>query len=40
VPVAAAIACAVHNAIGVRVLTLPMTPDKVLDYLQAGKAGK
>jgi xanthine dehydrogenase YagR molybdenum-binding subunit len=40
VPVAAAIACAVHNAIGVRVLSLPMTPDKVLKALEDGKAGK
>ena len=35
VPVAAAIAGAVHNAIGVRVLSLPMTPDKVLAALDA-----
>jgi xanthine dehydrogenase YagR molybdenum-binding subunit len=39
VPVAAAIANAVHNAIGVRVLSLPMTPDKVLKALE-GTNGK
>ncbi len=40
VPVAAAIAGAVHNAIGVRVLSLPMTPDKVLTALEAKEKGK
>jgi len=36
VPTAAAIANAVANAIGVRVLSLPMTPDKVLAALRKG----
>jgi xanthine dehydrogenase YagR molybdenum-binding subunit len=40
VPPAAAIANAVHNAIGVRVLSLPMTPDRVLKALERGRAGK
>ncbi|MBX9666718.1 MAG: xanthine dehydrogenase family protein molybdopterin-binding subunit [Candidatus Obscuribacterales bacterium] len=36
VPTAAAIANAVANAIGVRILSLPMTPDKVLAALKKG----
>jgi xanthine dehydrogenase YagR molybdenum-binding subunit len=40
VPVAAAIANAVHNAIGVRVLSLPMTPDKVLKALEGRREGR
>jgi len=32
----AAIGCAVANAIGVRVPTLPLTPDKVLAALEKG----
>jgi xanthine dehydrogenase YagR molybdenum-binding subunit len=32
----AAIANAVHNALGVRVPTLPMTPDKVLAAIEKG----
>ena len=34
VPVAAAIAGAVHNALGIRVLELPMTPDRVQQILR------
>lgn len=37
VPTAAAIANAVFNAIGVRIYSLPMTPDKVLDALARGR---
>ena len=36
IPTAAAIAGAVHNATGVRVTALPMTPDKVLEALEEG----
>ena len=32
----AAISNAVHNAIGVRVPTLPLTPDRVLEALEKG----
>ncbi len=35
IPTAAAIANAIYNAIGVRLHSLPMTPDKVLDALEA-----
>jgi xanthine dehydrogenase YagR molybdenum-binding subunit len=38
IPTSAAIANAVYNAIGVRVTSLPMTPDKVLAALAAKKA--
>lgn len=38
VPTAAAIANAVYNAIGIRINTLPMTPDKVLAALSKGGA--
>ena len=34
IPTAGAIANAVHNAIGVRLTELPMTPDRVLMALQ------
>ena len=40
IPTAAAIGNAVFNAIGVRLRTLPMTPDKVLAALGAYKPGK
>jgi xanthine dehydrogenase YagR molybdenum-binding subunit len=40
VPVAAAIAGAVHNALGVRVLALPMTPDRVLAAIESGRQGR
>jgi CO/xanthine dehydrogenase Mo-binding subunit len=33
IPTAGAIANAVYNAIGVRIKSLPMTPDKVLSAL-------
>jgi len=36
IPTAAAIAGAVHNALGVRVTALPMTPDRVLMALEEG----
>ena len=36
IPTAAAIAGAVHNATGVRVTSIPMTPDKVLMALEEG----
>jgi len=36
IPTAAAIAGAVHNALGVRVTSIPMTPDKVLMALEEG----
>jgi xanthine dehydrogenase YagR molybdenum-binding subunit len=38
IPTAGAIACAVFNAIGVPVRSLPITPDKVLAALEGGKA--
>lgn len=38
IPTAAAIANAVYNAIGVRITSLPITPDKVLAALAAKKA--
>jgi xanthine dehydrogenase YagR molybdenum-binding subunit len=38
IPTASAIANAVYNAIGVRITSLPMTPDKVLAALAAKKA--
>jgi xanthine dehydrogenase YagR molybdenum-binding subunit len=40
VPTAAAIAGAVHNAIGVRVPALPMTPDRVLQALAGAEQGR
>lgn len=40
VPTAAAIAGAVHNALGVRVKSLPLTPDKVLAALALKEKGK
>ncbi|MCP5105126.1 MAG: xanthine dehydrogenase family protein molybdopterin-binding subunit [bacterium] len=36
IPTAAAIANAVYNAVGVRIKSLPITPDKVLTALQKG----
>lgn len=39
IPTAPAIANAVFNAIGVRITTLPMTPDKVLAALESARAG-
>jgi CO/xanthine dehydrogenase Mo-binding subunit len=38
-PPAAAIACAVHDAIGVPITSLPITPEKVLRALRAAAAG-
>ncbi len=40
IPTAAAIAGAVHNALGVRVTSLPMTPDRVLAALAQKEKGK
>jgi xanthine dehydrogenase YagR molybdenum-binding subunit len=40
VPTASAIAGAIHNALGVRIYSLPMTPDKVLAALATKGAGK
>ena len=34
VPVMAAVANAVHNALGLRLTSLPMSPPKVLDALE------
>lgn len=39
IPTAAAIANAVYNAIGVRIKTLPITPDRVLAALQKERSG-
>ncbi len=39
VPVAPAILNAIHNAVGVRIMALPATPDKVLAALQAKEQG-
>ena len=39
IPTAGAIACAVYNAIGVPVRSLPLTPDKVLAALDGAKGG-
>jgi 4-hydroxybenzoyl-CoA reductase alpha subunit len=39
-PVIPAIACAVHDAVGVRVDEVPITPDKVLKGLELRKQGK
>jgi len=36
IPTAGAIANAVYNALGVRIKSLPITPDKVLTALQKG----
>jgi xanthine dehydrogenase molybdenum-binding subunit len=36
VPTAPAIANAIHNAIGVRIRDLPITPEKILAALKAG----
>jgi CO/xanthine dehydrogenase Mo-binding subunit len=36
VPTAPAIANAIYNAVGVRVQELPITPEKVLDGIEAG----
>lgn len=36
IPTAAAVANAVYNAIGIRIYSLPMTPDKVLSAIQKG----
>jgi len=38
VPTAAAILNAIHNAVGVRITSLPATPDKVLAAIQAKHA--
>jgi xanthine dehydrogenase YagR molybdenum-binding subunit len=40
VPTAAAIAGAVHNALGVRVKSLPLTPDKILAALATKEKGR
>lgn len=37
-PSAAAIANAVYNAIGVRIMDLPLTPEKILKSLQKGNS--
>jgi xanthine dehydrogenase YagR molybdenum-binding subunit len=39
IPTAAAIANAVHNAVGVRLRELPLTPDRVLAALAQAKGG-
>ena len=39
VPTAAAIACAVRNATGATVRSLPLTPQRVLDSMAQPKAG-
>ena len=39
IPTAAAIANAVFNAIGVRITSLPMTPDRVLAVLAKQRSG-
>lgn len=39
VPTAGAVACAVFNAIGSPVRSLPLTPDKVLAAIEAGEGG-
>jgi hypothetical protein len=38
IPTAAAVANAVYNATGVRMLELPMTPDRVLSALRAARS--
>jgi len=38
IPTAAAVANAVANALGIRIYDLPITPDKVLDALEAARA--
>jgi xanthine dehydrogenase YagR molybdenum-binding subunit len=38
IPTAAAVANAVANALGFRIYDLPITPDKVLDALEAARA--
>jgi aerobic carbon-monoxide dehydrogenase large subunit len=38
-PCAAAIACAVYDAIGIPVTSLPLNPEKVADAMSAGSAG-
>jgi len=38
VPVMAAVANAVHNALGIRFDSLPMSPPKVLEVLEGGRA--
>jgi xanthine dehydrogenase YagR molybdenum-binding subunit len=40
IPTAAAIACAVYDALGVPVRSLPLTPRRVLDALQAKEASR
>jgi CO/xanthine dehydrogenase Mo-binding subunit len=37
IPLTAAVANAVADAIGVRVTDLPLTPDRILNALRAGK---
>ena len=37
-PCAAAIACAVYDAIGIPVTSLPLNPEKVADAMSAGSA--
>lgn len=39
IPISAAVANAVYNAIGVHLREIPMTPDKVLKALKTGEAG-
>jgi CO/xanthine dehydrogenase Mo-binding subunit len=39
-PVAPAIANAIEDAVGVRITSLPLTPEKVLAALEAKRAGK
>lgn len=38
VPTAGAVACAIYNAIGVPIRSMPMTPDKILAALHSGAA--
>jgi xanthine dehydrogenase YagR molybdenum-binding subunit len=38
IPTAAAVANAVANALGIRIYDLPLTPDKILDALEAASA--
>jgi 4-hydroxybenzoyl-CoA reductase alpha subunit len=39
-PVAPAVANAIHDAVGVRLMELPMTPDRILSAILSGKDGK
>jgi xanthine dehydrogenase YagR molybdenum-binding subunit len=40
IPTAGAVANAIHNATGVRMTTLPMTPDRVLTALLADEESR